>query len=577
MHIDKRLLKITANIKVSAVLTIFFGLLTGIFTIGQAYYLSYTINKVFLEHSVLSSVLYLIIIILTISILKAVSNWNQNFFANRVAGYAKNILRKNILNHLFSLGPNYTKSERTGEISNTITNGVEKLDAYFSQFLPQLFLSALIPIIILFFIFPIDFLTGIVFIVTAPLIPIFMILIGSIAESLNKKQWKLLSRMSAYFLDVIQGLTTLKIFGRSKDQIDKISKISNAYRTSTMKVLRVAFLSALVLELLSTISIAIVAVEIGLRLMNGNLEFQPALFILILAPEFYLPIRQLGTRYHAGMEGMAAAKSIFGILETPLPENKIMETGALNFLKDTINFSNVYYSYNNGERKALQGLSFSVEPGKVTALIGESGSGKTTVINLLLRFFEQEHGKITINNKNINKIDIDKWREQIAWVSQNPYLFHKTIRENILLAKPDANEDDLIQAAQSANIYDFIKSLPQGFETLVGERGTLISGGEAQRIALARAFLKNAPLLIMDEPTANLDPQTEAEMISSLKELIVGRTVLIIAHRLNTIKEADKIIVFSNGKIVEQGNHKELYAANGAYKNLLRYYEGKTK
>lgn len=577
MHIDKRLLKITANIKVSAVLTIFFGLLAGVFTIGQAYYLSYTINKVFLEHSLLSSVLYLIIIILTISILKAVSNWNQNFFANRVAGYAKNILRKNILNHLFSLGPNYTKSERTGEISNTITNGVEKLDAYFSQFLPQLFLSALIPIIILFFIFPIDFLTGIVFIVTAPLIPIFMILIGSIAESLNKKQWKLLSRMSAYFLDVIQGLTTLKIFGRSKDQIDKISKISNAYRTSTMKVLRVAFLSALVLELLSTISIAIVAVEIGLRLMNGNLEFQPALFILILAPEFYLPIRQLGTRYHAGMEGMAAAKSIFGILETPLPENKIMETGALNFLKDTINFSDVYYSYNNGERKALQGLSFSVEPGKVTALIGESGSGKTTVINLLLRFFEQEHGKITINNKNINKIDIDKWREQIAWVSQNPYLFHKTIRENILLAKPDANEDDLIQAAQSANIYDFIKSLPQGFETLVGERGTLISGGEAQRIALARAFLKNAPLLIMDEPTANLDPQTEAEMISSLKELIVGRTVLIIAHRLNTIKEADKIIVFSNGKIVEQGNHKELYAANGAYKNLLRYYEGKTK
>ncbi len=577
MHIDKRLLKITANIKVSAVLTIFFGLLTGIFTIGQAYYLSYTINKVFLEHSLLSSVFYLIIIILTISILKAVSNWNQNFFANRVAGYAKNILRKNILNHLFSLGPNYTKSERTGEISNTITNGVEKLDAYFSQFLPQLFLSALIPIIILFFIFPIDFLTGIVFIVTAPLIPIFMILIGSIAESLNKKQWKLLSRMSAYFLDVIQGLTTLKIFGRSKDQIDKISKISNAYRTSTMKVLRVAFLSALVLELLSTISIAIVAVEIGLRLMNGNLEFQPALFILILAPEFYLPIRQLGTRYHAGMEGMAAAKSIFRILETPLPENKIMETGALNFLKDTIKFSDVYYSYNNGERKALQGLSFSIEPGKVTALIGESGSGKTTVINLLLRFFEQEHGKITINNKNINKIDIDKWREQIAWVSQNPYLFHKTIRENILLAKPDANEDDLIQAAQSANIYDFIKSLPQGFETLVGERGTLISGGEAQRIALARAFLKNAPLLIMDEPTANLDPQTEAEMISSLKELIVGRTVLIIAHRLNTIKEADKIIVFSNGKIVEQGNHKELYAANGAYKNLLRYYEGKTK
>jgi len=577
MHIDKRLLKLTANIKVSAVLTIFFGLLAGIFTIGQAYYLSYTINKVFLEHSVLSSVLYLIIIILTISILKAVSNWNQNFFANRVAGYAKNILRKNILNHLFSLGPNYTKSGRTGEISNTITNGVEKLDAYFSQFLPQLFLSALIPIIILFFIFPIDFLTGIIFIVTAPLIPIFMILIGSIAESLNKKQWKLLSRMSAYFLDVIQGLTTLKIFGRSKDQIDKISKISNAYRTSTMKVLRVAFLSALVLELLSTISIAIVAVEIGLRLMNGNLEFQPALFILILAPEFYLPIRQLGTRYHAGMEGMAAAKSIFGILETPIPENKIMETGALNFLKDKINFSDVYYSYNNGERKALQGLSFSVEPGKVTALIGESGSGKTTVINLLLRFFEPEYGKIIINNKNINKIDIDKWREQIAWVSQNPYLFHKTIRENILLAKPDANEDDLIQAAQSANIYDFIKSLPQGFETLVGERGTLISGGEAQRIALARAFLKNAPLLIMDEPTANLDPQTEAKMISSLHKLIKDKTVLIIAHRLNTIKKADKIIVFSNGKIIEEGNHKELYAANGAYKNLLRYYEGKTK
>ncbi len=574
MHVDKRLLKLPGNIKSNLIVTIVFGLLVGSLTIGQAYYLSKIINDVFLTHSLLADVSNFLILFLVISLLKAFAVWLENFYSNRLATHVKDLIRKNLTSHLFKLGPAYVKSERSGEISNTIMNGVEKLDPYFSQFLPQLFLSALIPLAILFFVFPIDALSGIVFIFTAPLIPLFMILIGNIAEGMNKKQWRILTRMSGYFLDVIQGLSTIKLFGRQNDIKKKIELISDSFRISTMRVLRIAFLSALVLELLSTISIAIIAVEIGLRLLNGNLEFQPALFILILAPEFYLPIRQLGVRYHAGMEGTAAAQNIFKILEEPVKISSIPESKAdLNLNIDTIKFKNVSFTY-DGNRNAVKNISFELKPNTLTAIIGKSGSGKTTTTNLLLRFIDPTGGKIFVGNNELTKIDLKKWQSQISWISQNPYLFHETIKDNLLIAKPGATEKELVYAAKAAKIHNFIISLPDGYNTLVGERGAKLSGGQAQRIALARAFLKNTPLLILDEPTANLDPQTEFEMISTIDFLTKNKTVLVIAHRLNTIKKADQILVFSGGKIVERGNHQSLIQMNGYYFKMLSTLKG---
>jgi len=571
---DKRLPGLMGGMRSAFFLTIALGVFAAVAIIGQAGVLSNIINRVFLEKESLKAVVNMLLLFGALSLLRAGFVWGQQSFADKLAGQVKSDLRSRINRHLMRLGPAYTTSERSGEISNTLTNGVEALDAYFREFLPQIFLSALIPLLILIFVFPIDLLTGVVFLLTAPLIPFFMKLIGEIAGALNQKQWKSLSRMSAHFLDVLQGLTTLKIFGRSREQIKTISRISNEFRVATMKVLKVAFLSALVLEIVATISIAIVAVEVGLRLLYGRMDFENALFLLILAPEFYLPIRLLGTRYHAGLEGVAAAERIFEILETPLTTPVILKERCPDLSRASIRFENVYYAYDDGKRPALNGVSFEILPGQKVALIGPSGAGKTTISNLLLRFIHPDSGTILIDGDNLSTLDPERWREQIGWVSQKPYLFHQSIAENICLANPDAPLAKIIEAAKQANIHDFIESLSEGYDTVVGEQGARLSGGQAQRIALTRAFLKDAPFLILDEPTANLDPQVEAQIRQSIKKLMAGRTVLLIAHRLNTVLDADQIIVMSEGKIREQGTHQSLIQNGGLYRRLIRAYEG---
>lgn len=339
-----------------------------------------------------------------------------------------------------------------------------------------------------------------------------------------------------------------------------------------MKVLKVAFLSALVLEIVATISIAIVAVEVGLRLLYGRMDFESALFLLILAPEFYLPIRLLGTLYHAGLEGVAAAERIFEILETPLTAPAILKEQCPDLSSATIRFQDVHYAYDNGNRPALNGVSFAIPPGQKIALIGPSGAGKTTISNLLLRFIHPDSGKILIGEDDLSTLAPEHWREKIGWVSQKPYLFHQSIAENIRLANPDAPMSNIIEAARQANIHEFIESLPEGYDTVAGEQGARLSGGQAQRIALARAFLKDAPFLILDEPTANLDPQLEAQIRQSLKKLMAGRTVLLIAHRLNTVLDADQIIVMAEGKIREQGTHQTLLKKGGLYRQLSQVY-----
>ena len=571
MNIDHRLVAETRPVRLGLALAVGCGLLGGVLMVGQARILSLVIDRVFLGGQTLAGGWVYLAALGGIALVRALFQWVQQVAASRVALHIKSDLRDRLVAHLAALGPAYSQGERSGELSHTLVEGVDALDAYFSQYLPQLALAGLVPFTILALVLPLDLLSGVVLLVTAPLIPVFMILIGHTAESLTRRQYTALSRMSAHFLDTLQGLTTLKLFNRSREQIEAIARITDRYRQTTLGVLRVAFLSAFVLEMVGTIGTAIVAVEIGLRLLHGRLPFVDALFILLLTPDFYLPLRTLGVRFHSGMAGTAAAQRIFEVLETPLPAGLPASRSAYP-VHGPIRFEGVHYAYEDGERPALNGVSLEIGLGQTVALVGPSGGGKSTIVSLLLRFIEPQQGMITVGGLPLREIPAGVWREQVAWVPQRPYLFNGSVAENIALARPDATRHAIVQAAQLAQAHAFIEALPQGYDTPIGERGARLSGGQTQRIALARAFLKNAPLVILDEPTANLDPEHEALIQQAMERLRQGRTALVVAHRLNTVIRADRIFVLLGGRVVQSGIHRALARQPGVYRRLVGAY-----
>ncbi len=571
MRFDIRLLKQALASRTALSLTIGFGFANGILIILQAAGLAHIIDRVFLKAQSLVDVCLWLVWLLIVMFARAGLVWLGEISAHSVAAQAKNTLRERLFKHIYALGPVYASGEQTGELTQVLVDGIEALDAYFSQYLPQLALAALIPAAILFFVVPVDLTSGIVLLVTAPLIPIFMVLIGNVADHLTRKQWQSLSRMSAYLLDVLQGLATLKILGRSREQIRSVALVSDRFREATMRVLRVTFLSALVLELVSTLSTALVAVEIGLRLLYGRMAFEPALFVLILAPEFYLPLRMLGARFHAGMEGAAAAERIFAILETDtvLPMEPKSSSAVHGFHRDaSIFFENVSYTYPGG-LNALQDISFELQAGQRTALVGPSGAGKSTLAALLLRFASPAQGQIQIGNTPLDTIPVDEWRRNVAWVPQTPHLFQGTVLENLLLGKPEATREEAIAAAGQAGADGWIRALPDGYDTWIGEGGKTLSGGQAQWLAAARAFLKDAPILILDEATSYLDPESEEIFQEALGRLQKGRTTLVIAHRLNTVYRSDQILVLSEGRLVQMGRHQALVEQPGVYRSLV--------
>ena len=588
MKFDRNLLSAAMQARGWLALTIGLGFVAGIVIVGQAWTLARIVDGVFLQGQPLAQVTPLLGALIALALARFLFAWGSESAGKRLAVRVKTDIRARLARHILQLGPGYAAEERSGELSNTVTTGVEALDAWFSQYLPQVALALIMPLTILIAVFPNDPLSGFVLLVTAPLIPFFMILIGSAAESLTKKQWTTLSRLAAHFLDVIQGLPTLKIFGRARDQLRIIARISDDYRKTTMGVLRVAFLSALVLEMLATISVAVIAVEIGIRVMKGHMVFLNAFFILILAPDFYQPLRLLGSKFHAGMDGVAAAERIFAILdEKPLQETEMAAADRGPGTEDgadrssslpadfRIRFENVSVRYQAGERRALEDVSFELCSGQHLALVGPSGAGKSTIAHLLMRFVQPTAGRIFLNDIPLDQIDARSWRQHIAWMPQRPYLFNMSIADNIRLGQPDAGMDAVVRAAKQAFAHDFIQALPAGYETIAGERGARLSGGQAQRIALARAFLRDAPIVILDEPTANLDPETEEQIQQAIARLLAGRTALIIAHRLHTIRRADRILVMQGGRIVEAGDHETLLSIpDGVYRKLLGAYQG---
>ncbi|HEX8996490.1 MAG TPA: thiol reductant ABC exporter subunit CydD [Ktedonobacterales bacterium] len=559
--------------------TVGLATLNGLALIAQAALLARLLDQVFLGRRSLAAVAPALAALLALALVRAALVWAGDMAAQDVSAGVRAPLRARLIDRMLARGPLALASERTGELANTIVGGVESLDAYYSQYLPQAVVAALVPAAILLAVLPVDALSGILLLVTAPLIPIFGALVGSLSSESSREQWSALSGFSAHFLDVLQGLTTLKLFGRSRRQADIIARLGEAYRRATMKTLRVAFLSALTLELVATLSVAVIAVEIGLRLLYGQISFSRALFVLLLAPEFYLPLRALGAKFHAAMSGVTASERIFAALgDDPAPQPEPQEQPPAPSLPATeperrgapaLVFADVRFTYPGADHPALNGVTFDVPVGARVAIVGPSGAGKSTLVSLLLRFAKADAGALLVDGEPLAALDARAWRRRVAWISQQPYLFAASVAENIRMARPEASDDDVRRAALAAQADEFIRALPQGYDTQIGEQGARLSGGQAQRLALARAFLRDAPLLLLDEPTAQLDPQVEAQITEAVSTLARGRTTLVIAHRLSTVVAVDAIVVMDHGRVVDVGAHDALSHRCPLYQRLI--------
>lgn len=577
-RIDQRLMQEGRRTRGALYFGIGLGLAAGLLIILQAFILAHIINGVSFQGLSLAAVMPLLWALLGLFVLRAALSWAGELVAFRASARIKTYLRQQLLKHLLQLGPVAIAGERSADIASTMIEGVEALEPYFSRYLPQMALVSLIPLAILIVVFPEDWISGLILLITGPLVPFFMVLVGYAAEAVNQRQWRKMLLMSAHFLDVVQGLTTLKIFGRAKDEIEIVARISDDYRRSTMAGLRVAFLTSAVLEFFASLSIALVAVSLGARLLqvHASVTFFTAFFVLLLAPEYFNPLRGLSTHYHARMSAIAAAKRIFEILDMPLPEKPQQAVEYSPSTEISLSVRNLHFSYEAG-RNALDGVNAEFPAGKVTALVGASGAGKSTLASALLGFVQASAGEILVNGQMpLNAIEPELWWKQLAWVPQNPRLFHGSLGDNIRIGRPDADLAALREAAQNAHALEFIENLPDGFETMIGDLGQGLSGGQIQRIALARAFLKNPPLFILDEATANLDMENESLVLDAMQKLITGRTAIVIAHRLATAERADHIIVMDAGRVAESGSHQELLAAGGVYARMVAAYRGET-
>ncbi len=561
-----------ARVRKPVSLAIALGSFSGLLIIAETWCLANVVNAAMIEQQALAELMPWLWAMLLILLVRVATVYLSEQVAFSAAATVKQLIRQRLVNKLQQLGPLALGDTHSGGLSALLLDGVESLENYFARYLPAMSIAVWVPLAILLFVFPLDWKSALVFLFTAPLIPFFMILIGKGAQRLNQQQWQVLTRMGGHFLDVIQGLTTLKLFNASRREIRLIEKISEDYRLATMRVLRLAFLSSLALEFFATVSIAIVAVLVGFRLYFGEMDFLTGFYILLLAPEFYLPLRNMGTHYHARMDALAAAESLHQWFTRPLPtrpqpaepeQPPTLPASAA----PAIEFDRVSLSY--GDRQALQGLSFDIQAGEQIALVGPSGAGKSSVIHLLLGFVQADAGHIRIDGQPLQHWQLDEWRRQIAWIPQRPRLFHGSVRENICLGLPACSDEQVHQALLHSGSLGFVERLPHGLDTLVGESGQGLSGGQVQRLAIARAWMRDARLLLLDEPTAHLDSHTQQAVNDALQRLKQGKTVLTVAHRLSTIEDADRILVMSGGQVVEQGRPVELREQDGLYRQLL--------
>ncbi len=573
MDLHRRLIKLSTERGVLYSLVVLTGVIASVLVVFQSWQLSRVVDHAFLLQASLPEVLPLLKIILIIIFFRAFFTFSNGWLAGRLAEKIKHDVRQSLLLKINSLGPIWLKNQKTGEVAATLLQGVDALESYFSQFLPQVILAVVLPLVILFVVFPLDLLTGIIFLATAPLIPVFMVLIGRMAESVTRKQWTRLQKMGDFLLDSIRGLKTLLLLGRTQDRLEEIKKVSDHYRASTLNVLKVTFLSAFTLELIATIATAVVAVEIGLRLLYNQIDFQHAFFILLLAPEFYLPMRNLSMRYHAGMAGVTAAASIYKILdthETPSSRSSAQHSITPDLSGKKLEFHGVSFSYDHSGTDALKDVSFTFQPGGHYVIVGENGAGKSTMLNLLMQFIHPTEGCITLAGEDISTWEPRSWRRSISWLGQKPSIFNTTLLENTRLFDPAYSERQVEDALEMAGLGELLQNLPLGLRTPLLEMGERFSSGERQRLAIARAFLKNGSLVLLDEPVSHLDVISNQKMSIALKKLAENRTMISIAHHVPSMKVADEILVLKTGELNQTGKFDDLFNRDGYFISLLK-------
>jgi ATP-binding cassette subfamily C protein CydD len=492
-----------------------------------------------------------LVALLAVLLARAAASYGGEVAALRAAAVVKSRLRRRLADHALRLGPSWLVRHRSGEVTTLATRGLDGLDAYFARYLPQLVLACLVPVAVLIRVGFADWISCAVIGATLPLIPVFAILVGRHTKTTTQRQWRLLARLGGHFLDVVEGLPTLKLFGRGKAQAEVIGRVSEEHRVATMSSLRVAFLSGFVLELAAALATALVAVEVGLRLLAGHLSYQTALLVLLLTPEAYLPLRSVGAQFHASTEGAAAARDVFEILDTPGPAHAAAPAGArpVDLGKDTITLNDVSLSYLGRACPALSGVTMTIRPGDQITLTGPSGAGKSSLLALLLCFAQPGGGRIEIGGVDLASIPVGEWRRQLSWVPQAPYLFAASVAGNIALGDPTASREAIARAAQAAGAAEFIESLPRGYATEVGERGLRLSSGQRQQIALARAFLRDAPLLLLDEPTAHLDAVSAGQLETTIRTLLADRTVIQVTHSPTQVGDTGRVFTLEAGRL----------------------------
>ncbi|MFF0309515.1 ABC transporter ATP-binding protein/permease [Streptosporangium sp. NPDC004379] len=547
----------------------------------------------------------------------------QGVAAGRTVAGVKTTLRLRLLGRLRDMGPARLAAHRSGELVTLAGRGLDALDPYLTGYLPAVAVAGVVPIAVLVRLFAADLTSALIVLVTLPLIPVFGALVGMHTKAVTERQWRALARLGGHFLDVVRGLPTLRAFGRARYQAEVIAKVADAHRAATMRTLRVAFLSSLVLELAASLSLALVAVPVGLRLLSGSLDLSAALLVLLLAPEAYLPLRVMGNRFHAAMEGVAAADEAFAVLDEragPPAAGATSGDGAAGTVTGAaigtvagaapvagaasargngarggadggaapeIRLENVTVRYPGREDAALEDVSLVIAPGERVALVGESGAGKSTLLHLLLGFVAPASGRVLVDGVELGGpreprsgevaeppeptepgnhakpgnhaepaepaelAELDAWRARLAFVPQRPHLFAASVADNIRLGAPGATDAEVRDAARAAHADEFVAALPEGYDTVLGERGANLSAGQRQRVALARAFCRpSAGLLLLDEPTARLDGRSEAAVVAATRELTGGRTAVIVAHRPAMIDIADRVIRIADGRVV---------------------------
>jgi ATP-binding cassette, subfamily C, bacterial CydD len=561
--LDPRLLRYSAAARRYVAVTVLLGLAATGLILLQASLLAHLLAAAATGTgvTVLAGSLAALAIVL---LARAAAGYGGEVAALRAAAAVKSQLRRRLTDHVLKLGPSWPRQSsgqspagrRCGEVTTLATRGLDGLDPYFARYLPQLVLACVVPSAVLIRVGLADWISGLVIGLTLPLIPVFAIVVGLQAKATTQRQWRLLARLGGHFLDVVEGLPTLKLFGRGKPQAEVVGRVTDDYRKATMATLRVAFLSAFVLEITAALATALVAVEVGLRLLAGHMSYQTALLVLLLTPEAYLPLRAVGAQFHASTEGAAAAGDVFAILDTPLLT--VTEPGAarVDLRYDTIRLAGVTLAYPGRPGPALDQVSLTIRPGDQITLAGPSGAGKSSLLALLLRFARPTEGRIEAGGTDLARIDLDSWRRQIAWVPQDPHLFAASVAENIALGDPQASRAAIAAAARAAGAAGFIEDLPQGYDTGVGERGLRLSSGQRQQIALARAFLRDAPLLLLDEPAAHLDAASAARLDDALAALTAGRTVIRVSH--DRRPDAGRVFTLDQGRL-----HQAVLASGG--------------